>query len=256
MNLTKNVTGDWQAAKQLLRGDLDTIQRAVTAIQTQMNATLVPDVPPVAIFSSANEVTNVPALTAAPPTSATTPTTLATPVPIFTSTNTPLIPNIPPIIVTGVPILKTVVVVNDAGLLAWGAAVPRTIKIVPAPGAGRVIVPLACEVHCTATVFEFVQNQNVVFHFSDTAGSLTVGSANPLFGGGTAAAVANVAFDRVTNIPGGSVTFWDKNVPAFGAGSAYDKDVLGLLSGAVTANGGFPTGQTTIVFYYLIEVLE
>jgi hypothetical protein len=52
------------------------------------------------------------------------------------------------------------------------------------------------------------------------------------------------------------VTFWDKNVPALGAGSAYDKDVLGLLSGAVTANGGFHTGQTTIVFYYLIEVLE
>lgn len=57
MNLIKNVTGSWDQAKQLVRQDLDTLQRTVNDIIAKINAP-VPEVPiPPAVISSANTVT-------------------------------------------------------------------------------------------------------------------------------------------------------------------------------------------------------
>lgn len=57
MNLTKNVTGDWDQAKTLLRADLDKIQRQINAILAQINAPVDALPVPPATISSANTVT-------------------------------------------------------------------------------------------------------------------------------------------------------------------------------------------------------
>lgn len=57
MKLTKNVDGDWPTSKQLLRQDLDTIQRNINQILAQINAIEADTPVPPATISSAVTVT-------------------------------------------------------------------------------------------------------------------------------------------------------------------------------------------------------
>ncbi len=57
MNLIKNVNGGWDLSKELVRQDLDTIQRTINQILAQINAPVTPTPAPPAVISSANTVT-------------------------------------------------------------------------------------------------------------------------------------------------------------------------------------------------------